>query len=161
MVGDPTAILDSDDCAAVCGVESQETASDDLAAIDADYQTHCVECFMGMPEHCTEGLAPNGQPCVTTPAERIAWLLDVVQRVVAQRNAANSENAALTARLAAVAAERALLSTVAEWASTLRRRAQSHEDERLYDQAVARLDGALYALMRYQRAQREEPTDGR
>lgn len=72
-----------------------------------------------------------------------------------------ASHAALTARLAAVVGERALLITVAEWASTLRRRAQSHEDERLYDQAVARLDGALYALMRYRQARRLEPPDGR
>lgn len=97
--------------------------------------------------------------------ERAASYTDLVlyqlDSLADSHEALRASHAALTARLAAVVGERALLITVAEWASTLRRRAQSHEDERLYDQAVARLDGALYALMRYRQARRLEPPDGR
>jgi len=75
-----------------------------LEQLERDYQTHCGECFMGMLEHCTGGTAPNGQPCATTPAERIAYLLNVAQRLVNQRTALEAENARLRETLKAAAA---------------------------------------------------------
>lgn len=86
--------------------ESERAA---LAQLDQDYQAHCETCFLGMLEHCAGETAPNGQPCATTPAERIAYLLAVVQQVVEQRDVAQRRADATEDALARAEAERAAL----------------------------------------------------
>ena len=77
-----------------------------MAALDADYQAHCVWCFYGLLEHCEGGPAPNGQPCSTTPEQRILYLLDALRRTVEQRDHARG---ALVAAVTAVEALEAVV----------------------------------------------------
>lgn len=93
-----------------------------LAQLDAAYQTHCPDCFMGTLEWCEGKLAPNGQRCATTDAELLMYFRDVANRLLQQRDAADAEHAALTARLAAVEArcirlERARGAALALWSA--------------------------------------------
>jgi hypothetical protein len=52
---------------------------DGLAALHEDYMSHCVECFLGMPNYCTGDYAPNGLPCATTP-EQITKYIEMMEK---------------------------------------------------------------------------------